>query len=84
MLKCSDNSFYTGITTDLNRRLHEHNSAGARSARYTRARLPVSLVYQERADNRSLALKREAQIRKLSRLAKRRLAAPEAAEPESR
>lgn len=65
ILKCSDNTLYTGITTDIARRLAEHNDGTG--ARYTRARLPVSLAYLETAENRSEASKREYRIKQLSR-----------------
>lgn len=65
ILKCSDGTFYTGWTTDLEARVNTHNSG--RGARYTRGRLPVSLVYYEELPDRSAALKREAAIKKLSR-----------------
>ncbi|CAJ2376999.1 MAG: GIY-YIG nuclease family protein [Gammaproteobacteria bacterium] len=74
MLRCADASLYTGITTDLARRLTEHN-AGAAGARYTRARRPVTLVYQERLPNRSAAAKREQALRRLGKAEKERLAA---------
>ena len=73
MLRCADASLYTGITTDLARRLTEHN-AGAAGARYTRARRPVTLVYQERLPNRSAAAKREQALRRLGKAEKERLA----------
>ena len=69
ILRCSDNSLYTGITTDLKRRVDEHN--GEKSVtRYTRVRQPVKLVYQEVSDSRSDASKREAQIKKLRKIEK--------------
>jgi len=68
MLRCGDGSLYTGITNDLPRRLVRHR-AGTASA-YTRARRPVSLVFQERQPDRSAALRREAAVRRLSRLEK--------------
>jgi putative endonuclease len=58
MLECSDGTLYTGITTDLVRRLDEHNNS-TKGAKYTRARRPVVLVYQEQHFNRSEASKRE-------------------------
>ncbi len=70
ILRCADGSLYTGITTDLQRRLLEHNSDDVRGARYTRARRPVSLVYSEDHSSRSAASKREAAIKKLSRAQK--------------
>lgn len=66
ILQCNDKSFYTGITTDIQRRIEEHNSS-AKGARYTRSRRPVELVYRETAKDRSIACKREAAIKKLSR-----------------
>lgn len=69
MLKCSDSSLYTGITTDLERRTHEHNQAKA-GAKYTKVRRPVELVYSEPAQNRSEASSRESQIKKLPRAEK--------------
>ena len=71
MLECADNSLYTGITTDVTRRLAEHNSQSRKAAKYTRARQPVRLVYQERAANRSAACQREAQIKTWSTHQKR-------------
>ncbi|PCK06681.1 MAG: endonuclease [Alteromonadaceae bacterium] len=66
ILQCADKTYYTGITTDLDRRVEEHNSS-AKGARYTRAKRPVRLVYSEPCDNRSEASKREHQIKKLTR-----------------
>lgn len=65
MLRCADRTLYTGITNDLVRRCRQHNAATA--SRYTRGRLPVTLVYQETQATRSLALRREAAIKALSR-----------------
>ena len=71
MLRCADGSLYTGITTDIDRRLGEHgNGAGAK---YTRARLPVALVYEENCASRSDANRREAAIKSLPRREKLRL-----------
>lgn len=67
LLKCSDGSLYTGITTDVERRLHEHNHDDRKAARYTRSRRPSTLVYAERCDCRSTASKREADMKKLTR-----------------
>jgi predicted GIY-YIG superfamily endonuclease len=64
IIRCSDNSLYTGITTDVPRRVKEHNQKTA--SNYTRSRTPVKLVYQESHPNRSSALKREIQIKKWS------------------
>lgn len=75
MLRCSDNSLYTGITTDVERRVKEHNEAKA-GAKYTRAKRPVELVYEEQAESRSVALKREAQLKKLKKYEKEDLLSP--------
>ncbi len=73
MLKCKDGSFYTGITTDLARRVDEHNGVLKNGARYTRARQPVQLIYQESCEDRSQASKREHAIKKLDRADKQAL-----------
>ena len=65
LLRCADDTLYTGITNDLPRRCDQHN-AGTGS-RYTRSRLPIELIYQEAKASRSLALKREMAIKALSR-----------------
>jgi putative endonuclease len=70
MLRCADGSLYTGITTDVVRRVAEHNGDGAAGARYTRSRRPVALVYVEPADTRAEALRREAAIKRLDRARK--------------
>ena len=72
ILKCSDDTLYTGITTDVTRRLEEHNSS-AKGAKYTKIRRPVTLVYTENQKNRSEASKREYAIKKLSREEKLKL-----------
>lgn len=68
IVRCADHTLYTGITTDLERRLAEHN-AGI-GARYTRARLPVELIHAEPAADRSSASRREVAIKRLPRSAK--------------
>ena len=80
MLRCSDNSLYTGITTDVERRVDEHNSDAKLAASYARSRRPVKLVYTEQYADRSEASKREAGIKKLSRLQKEALIASTPAE----
>jgi putative endonuclease len=81
LARCGDGTLYTGITTDRERRLAEHN-AGAGAA-YTRSRLPVTLVYWETVSDRSSALRREHQIKKLTRVEKEALAARETSSPTS-
>ena len=66
VVKCSDGTLYTGITTDVRRRLHEHNHT-KRGARYTRSRRPVSLVCTFVCDNRSQALQSEWRFKQLTR-----------------
>ncbi len=65
ILECSDKSLYTGITNNLEKRIKAHNSG--KGAKYTRARNPVFLKYYEVVENKSLALKREIAIKRLSR-----------------
>lgn len=71
ILLCSDGTFYTGWTNDLEKRLKDHNSG--KGAKYTRARLPVRLVYSETFETKPEAMKREAAIKKLSRAKKEAL-----------
>ncbi|MFA5502744.1 MAG: DUF429 domain-containing protein [Sulfurovaceae bacterium] len=66
ILKCADNTLYTGVTTDLNRRLKEHNSSNL-GAKYTRAKRPVELVYFENCDDKVHAMQREYAIKQLKR-----------------
>ena len=69
ILKCADQSLYTGITTDLKRRVAEHNGEKGNKlgAKYTSARRPVEMVYSRRFKNRSNASKEEARIKSLNR-----------------
>ena len=71
LLRCCDGSLYTGVTTDVRRRLRQHRDGTGGS--YTRSRRPLRLVYQEAHPDRSSALKREAQVKRLPPAAKRRL-----------
>lgn len=72
ILKCADSSLYCGITTDISRRLREHNLS-ILGAKYTKIRRPVQLVYQIELNNRSEATKEEYRIKKLSREEKLKL-----------
>jgi predicted GIY-YIG superfamily endonuclease len=72
IVRCADRTLYTGVARDLNARIDVHNAG--RGAKYTRARLPVKLIYQENAADRSAALRREHAIKRLSRAEKRALA----------
>ena len=73
LLRCGDGTLYTGIAKDVIRRCEQHNAGIA--SRYTRSHLPVTLVFQERQASRSLALKREAAIKAMSRREKELLIA---------
>ena len=66
ILECSDKTLYTGIATDVERRLDEHNNSD-KGAKYTKIRRPLKLVYSEESQDRSSASKRENEIKKLSR-----------------
>ena len=63
MVKCADGTLYTGIATELERRIEEHNSSD-KGAKYTKVRRPVELVYSETCPDRSTASKREYEIKK--------------------
>ena len=71
ILRLSDNSLYTGITTDVERRLEEHREG--EGSKYVRSRLPCDLVYREKHEDRSSALKKEAEIKKMSKEGKEEL-----------
>ncbi|SNZ15752.1 putative endonuclease [Natronoarchaeum philippinense] len=71
VLECADGTFYTGYTTDVERRVAEHDAG--EGAKYTRGRTPVELVHTERFDSRSAAMSREYELKQLSRPAKERL-----------
>lgn len=71
-LLCADGTIYTGITTDLDRRIEEHNSSSL-GAKYTRSRRPVKLIYQKQFSTRSEALIEESRIKKLKRSDKEKI-----------
>jgi putative endonuclease len=71
LLECADGTYYTGWTTDPERRLKQHNKGIG--SRYTRSRLPVKMVYLEPQPDRSTAMKRERAIKRLSRERKKKL-----------
>ena len=75
ILRCADGSLYTGITNDLEGRLQKHNNGSG--AKYTRSRLPVSMIYSETVTDKSQALKREYALKQLKREEKERLIAEE-------
>ena len=71
ILRCGDGTLYTGISTDVEKRFAVHSSG--KGAKYTRGRGPLELVYWEECGDRSAALKREVEIKKLSREEKEKL-----------
>lgn len=71
ILECSDESLYTGYTTDVSRRVQEHNAG--EGAKYTRGRTPVEVVYTESFQSQSMAMQREYEIKQLSRAQKEEL-----------
>ncbi len=68
ILLCADDTFYCGFTFDVEKRVQAHNDK--KGAKYTRGRLPVKLVYKEKCENKSAALKREREIKKMTRTQK--------------
>ncbi len=73
IVKCSDDSLYTGITTNITRRIQQHNGAIPGGAKYTQNRQPVVLVFQSEHKDRSTASKEEMRIKKLTRSKKKNL-----------
>ena len=71
IVKCSDGTYYTGYTTDLEKRIAAHNSG--KGAKYTRSRLPVTLIYHETYPSKEEAMSREWHIKRLSRIEKETL-----------
>jgi putative endonuclease len=67
IIRCANSHLYTGITTDISRRLAEHQASGAKAAKYLKGKGPLTLVYQQPLADRSEALKREIAIKKYSR-----------------
>ncbi len=65
IIQCADNTLYTGITPDIKNRIKTHNQG--KGAKYTRGRTPVRLVYQKKCADKSAALKREIEIKKMAR-----------------
>lgn len=71
ILHCADDTLYTGITTDVQKRLEAHQSG--KGAKYTRGRAPLTLVYREVCGSHSDALKRELQVKRMTRAQKNRM-----------
>ncbi|MDA3945511.1 MAG: GIY-YIG nuclease family protein [Helicobacteraceae bacterium] len=72
ILKCADKTLYTGIAKEMDKRVDEHNNS-PKGAKYTKARRPVTLIYEEKHRSKSAALKRELEIKKLTRSQKEKL-----------
>ena len=70
--ECADGTLYTGITTDITRRINEHNY-GSRGAKYTRSRRPVRLRFVDECENHSSALRKEIKFKKLTRKQKKEI-----------
>lgn len=70
IVECRDGSFYTGVTTDVTRRVNEHNTS-PRGSKYCRSRRPVKLVFRQTMPNQSHALKVEAQVKRMTRQQKK-------------
>ena len=73
IVRCADDTLYTGIAKDVTRRIEEHNANNRLAANYTRARRPVALVYREAAKTRSAAARREHEIKEMARPEKEHL-----------
>ena len=73
ILRCADGTYYTGITTDVARRVSEHDGVSGKGAKYTATRRPVELVYEDSFSSRSDALKEELRIKRLTRSQKQEL-----------
>lgn len=73
ILRCVDNSLYCGTTTDLAKRIKEHNLVNSKGAKYTRAKRPVKLVYSKKYRMKKTALRREVEVKKWPKSQKERL-----------
>ena len=81
IIRCSDNSLYTGVTTDVSRRLLEHQSQGNKAAKYLRGKSPLKLMFQLEVKDRSSALKIEHKIKRLSKLEKEKIVMQQLVDP---
>ncbi len=70
IIRCADGSFYTGISTDVDRRFQEHASGSPKSAKYLRGRAPLALIYRKEVGTQSEALIEERRIKRLSKAQK--------------
>ena len=73
LIRCRDSTLYTGISTDVDRRLAQHEGGGNAGSRYLKGRGPLSLVFQEKLGSKSLALKVERRVKKMSKARKEKL-----------
>ncbi len=73
LIRCRDGTLYTGISTDVDRRFAQHQAEGTAGSRYLKGRGPLSLVFQEKLGSKSLALKAERRIKKMSKARKEKL-----------
>jgi len=73
LIRCRDSTLYTGISTDVDRRLAQHRGKGNAGSRYLKGRGPLSLVFQEKLGSKSLALKVEHRVKRMSKARKEKL-----------
>ena len=73
LIRCPDNTLYTGISTDVDRRLVQHQSRGNKGSKYLKGRGPLTLVFQQQLGSKSLALKAELRVKKMSKAMKEKL-----------
>jgi putative endonuclease len=73
VIRCRDGTLYTGISTDIDRRLAEHREGGDAGSKYLKGRAPLTLLFQKRLGSRSLALKVENRVKKLSKAKKEKM-----------
>ena len=73
LIRCRDSTLYTGISTDVDRRLAQHQGEGNAGSRYLKGRGPLSLVFQEKLGSKSLALKVERRVKRMSKARKEKL-----------
>ena len=67
LIRCSDSTLYTGISTDVGRRFSQHQAGGNTGSKYLKGRGPLSLVFQQKLDSKSLALKAELRVKRMSK-----------------
>ena len=73
LIRCADDTLYTGISTDVDRRFAQHQSEGFAGSRYLKGRGPLSLVFKEKIGSRSLALKVEHRVKRMTKARKEKL-----------